>query len=92
MAYIDPKMVKSPKGRVAQLEVLKDFGEGKYSVAKMLWDGKPAVGVRWNGGDSGDMFEGLGNPQSRGIATWFIMPGSIADIVMAGLDKLEPNA
>lgn len=79
MAYIDPRMVLSPKGRVENLAVIFDGGEGSYSVARMDWDGEPRLGVRWNGGDG----EGLGNPQSRGIATWFILPDTIADLVTA---------
>ena len=58
MAYIDPKIVQSPKGRVKNLNVIFDGGEGSYSVAHMDWDGNAAVGVRWNGGAT----EGLGNP------------------------------
>jgi len=79
------------KGRVKNLKVLKDFGEGNYSVAEMLRDDNPAVGVRWNGGDSGDMFQGLGNPQSRGIATWFILPEPLAKLALDNLDKLTAN-
>lgn len=82
MAYIDPKIVQSPKGRVKNLNVIFDGGEGSYSIAHMDWDGNAAVGVRWNGGDT----EGLGNPQSRGIATWFILPDKIAALVKANID------
>lgn len=80
MAYIDPKMVLSPKGRVEDLVVLYDGGEHSYAVARMTWDKSPgAIGVRWNGGEG----EGVGNPQSRGVATWFILPEPIAKIVEA---------
>lgn len=76
MAYVDPNLVKSPKGRVDDLHVLHDSGEGGFSIAEMTWDGKPgAVGARWNGGDG----EGMGNPQSRGIPTWFILPEPLAN-------------
>lgn len=75
MAYMNPSMVRSPKGRVADLDVLHDGGEGSFSIARMTWDGTPdVIGVRWNGGTK----EGLGNPQSRGIATWFILPEPLA--------------
>jgi len=85
MAYIDPKMVLSPKGRVENLGVIFDGGEHSYSVARMDWDKNPALGVRWNGGEK----EGLGNPQSRGIATWFILPKDIADLVEANPTALK---
>ena len=80
MAYIDPKMVLAPKGRVGDLSVIHDGGEHSYSVARMTWDKHPgAIGVRWNGGQG----EGVGNPQSRGVATWFILPEPIAKMVEA---------
>ena len=87
MAYIDPKIVLSPKGRVENLSVIFDGGEHSYSVARMDWDKNPALGVRWNGGDK----EGLGNPQSRGIATWFILPKDIADLVEVNPTALKGN-
>ena len=64
MAYIDPRMVTSPKGRVERLDVIFDGGEGDYAVANMLWDGQPATGVRWNGGDQGEKFQGLAIPRA----------------------------
>jgi hypothetical protein len=90
VAYINPNLVTSPKGRVANLTVIYDGGEGDYSVATMLWDGKPATGVRWNGGD-GAMFQGLGNPQSRGIPTWFILPDPIAELISKNPAALRSN-
>lgn len=89
MAYIDPRMVTSPKGRVDRLDVIHDFGEGEYAVATLLWDGLPAVGVRWNGGDTPGAFQGLGNPQSRGIPTWFILPDAIATLVKDNPEALR---
>jgi hypothetical protein len=35
------------------------------------WDGRKVLAARWNG-SSADT--GIGNPQSRGIPTWFILP------------------
>jgi hypothetical protein len=73
---------------VSDLNIIFDGGESSYSVAKLRWDGDPAVAVRWNGGDSAP-FQGLGNPQSRGIPTWFILPDSIADLVKAHPGSLQ---
>lgn len=87
MPYHDPKKVLSPKGRIHKLEVLHDGGSGSFAVARMRWDGDLAVGVRWNGG--GETFEDLGNPQSRGIPTWFILPDEIAQLVEANLASLS---
>lgn len=91
MAYINPRLVTSPKGRVEKLHVIHDSGEGDYAVATMLWDGQPRMGVRWNGGDKGEIFQGLGSPQSRGIATWFILPDPISELVRAHPDALVPS-
>jgi hypothetical protein len=48
----------------------------------MRWDGAEALGVRWNG--SPDNL--LGNPQSRGIPTWYILPDEIAAPLRARYD------
>lgn len=93
MAYIDPRLVTSPKGRVKNLAVIYDGGEGDYAVADMLWDDEPAKGVRWNGGDGENgMFQGLGNPQSRGIPTWFILPKPLAEIIVDNPHALVANS
>jgi hypothetical protein len=74
MAHTSPDTVLSPKTSVSELRVLLNTGEGGYSLAAMRWDGTEALGVRWNGGPDNL----LGNPQSRGIPTWFILPDEIA--------------
>ena len=86
MAYIDPGTVQSPKGRVANIDVLYDKGptEFSWSIARMKWDGSDAVGIRWNGDQSNG-----GSPQSRGNATWFIVPSEIADAVVEAAAALE---
>lgn len=86
MAYFDPRMVISPKASVeaGSVSVVYDGGEWQdndawagWSVAELVWDGNSAVGVRWNGDG-----KGVGNPQSRGVPTWFILPDAIASIVL----------
>jgi hypothetical protein len=74
VTYTSPETVLSPKASVSNLRVLLNTGEGGYSLASMRWDGDERLGVRWNG--SPDNL--LGNPQSRGIATWFVLPEEIA--------------
>jgi len=88
MVYVNPQLVTSLKGRVKNLKNVHDGGEGEFSVATMLWDDNDATGVRWNGGD-GETFQGLGNPQSRGIPTWFILPEPIAKLVAANIKTLS---
>lgn len=72
--FTRPETVLSPKGSVSDLRVLLDTGEDGWSVASMLWDGKPSLGIRWNGHQKNP----IGNPQSRGIPTWFVLPDDLA--------------
>jgi len=72
--YTDPETVLSPKTSISNVRVLMNTGEDGWSVASLQWDGKDAIGIRWNGGPQNP----LGNPQSRGIATWFIAPDEVA--------------
>ena len=74
--YVDPRTVRSPKAYISKLRVIYDGGEDDFSLAELIWDGEPSLGIRWNG-DS----EGIGSPQSRGIPTWFILPGKIETII-----------
>ena len=82
MSYIHPKMVLSPTAILSDLEVVFDGGENQWSVAKFKWNGQAVVGIRWNGGSADPRFPGMGNPQSRGVPTWFILPEPVADVVL----------
>ncbi len=73
MAYRDPRTVVSPRNLVSELNVIFDGGAKSYSVALMKWENRDAVGVRWNGEDNS-----VGNPQSRSVPTWFILPYEVA--------------
>ena len=88
MAYIHPSIVKSPKDRLGNVNVIIDKGEDLWAVAEVEWDGKSRMGVRWNGGETAKGFPGVGNPQSRGVPTWFILPDEIADLVRKNLKSL----
>lgn len=72
--YIDPQIVTSPKAKLSELKVIADFGADEYSVAIFNWEGNRVVGVRWNGGKDNP----IGNPKSRGIPTWFVLPDAVA--------------
>lgn len=91
MAYVHPSLVISPKtsitpGSVRVLHDGSELREGKpwtgWSVAKLEWDGSDAVGIRWNGGGAS-----MGNPQSRGVPTWFILPDAVAEEVVKAIRK-----
>ena len=77
MSYVDPKDVKSPKNKVSDLCVIYDGGEAQWALAQMKWGDDLIIGLRWNGTSK----EPIGNPQSHGIPTWFILPDEIANII-----------
>jgi len=75
MPYIRPEHVLSPKQHVAEvIEVIHDPGPGGMSVARIVWDNREVIATRWNGNDE----RPLGNPVSRGQATWFVVDGYAA--------------
>lgn len=82
MSYIKPEMVLSPKNRITELEIIYDDGENSWALAKMKWDGNPVTSLRWNGGSKDPRFPGIGNPQSRGVPTWFVLPDEVSDAIL----------
>ncbi len=90
MAYVDPNSVQSPKGLVRDIEVVFDKGptSESWSIARLKWDQKQSVGIRWNG-EVGK--PGSGTPQSRGNATWFIVPDELAASVLEAARNLETS-
>jgi hypothetical protein len=85
MAYVEPATVWAPKASIRSVEVLYNRGSGEWSAARVIWDGKERIGIRWNGGDDGP---GIGNPQSRGNATWFILPSELEEVILNKIDDL----
>ncbi len=78
MAYINPETVLAPRNRIKSTEVLYNGGEGEWSVARLEFDDHECLGMRWNGADGQP---GIGNPQSHGQPTWFVIPDTLADII-----------
>jgi len=79
MTYIPPEEVTSPQRHWHLIKVLNDKGEGDSALALGRWDNKGVLAVRWNGG--GDT--PVGNPQSRGLPTWFILPDEYSEAVIS---------
>ena len=78
MAYVKPQEVLSPRAKVGRiLEVIHDPGEGRMSVARIVWEQDEVVATRWNGTNA----QPLGNPVSRGHATWFVVDQYAAESV-----------
>jgi hypothetical protein len=88
VTYIDPKTVLSPRGSVSSVEVVFNTGPGgqSWSIARLMWEDQPAVGIRWNGEDGNE--RGVGTPQARGNPTWFIVPAELADCVLSHAEML----
>lgn len=72
MAYIKPDYVTSPKASWKLNCVIYDEGEGNIAIAYGEWHKEKVIAMRWNG--KNDLHKALGNPQSSGNATWFILP------------------
>jgi hypothetical protein len=82
MAYIDPDTVVAPRSRVTAVEVVHNAGE--WSVARLEYDGEECLGIRWNGNEREP---GIGNPQSHGRPTWFVVPDELAEVIRAEIEK-----
>lgn len=86
MTYIKPEMVVSPKGKISDLKVVFDGGEKSWALSELKWEGKQVMALRWNGGSEDQRFPGIGNPQSRGVPTWFILPDEVGKAVLSMLE------
>jgi hypothetical protein len=83
MPYVDPISVVSPKNLVRSLDVL--YNAGEWSAALLDFDGAECLGIRWNGGENEP---GIGNPQSHGRPTWFVVPEELTAVVRERVEEL----
>jgi len=84
--YITPSAVVSPKRSWTLIAVLDEGTEGQSALAIGRWDGNVVLAMRWNG----DANNPIGNPQSRGLPTWFVVPERYYDDVLAN-KELAPD-
>jgi hypothetical protein len=85
--YHKPADVLSPKDCISNVRTIYDGGAnpGEFSVAIVEWNEEPCIGVRWNITereiDDEDKISGkkicVGEPNSRGYPTWFILPNDL---------------
>jgi hypothetical protein len=80
MPYILPNEVISPQESWKLIKIIYDEGEGRIAVAYGEWENEKVIAIRWNG--SNEPNKSLGNPQSTGHATWFILPKDFGDIIV----------
>jgi hypothetical protein len=94
--YITPDKVVSPKRNWSLSRVLEkgdqpDSNGQRVAIAAGRWrddgdrDGRPVLAMRWNGHEG----HKIGNPQSRGLPTWFIVPKRLEESVLVTLSKDE---
>ena len=70
---MNPENVIYPLKNIKDVKVLYTDETDNFSIASVLWNDNNRIAIRWNGyGDN------LGYPQSRGKATWFILPQKVA--------------
>lgn len=82
VAHIPPNRVLSPKRNWVLVTVLVDEGEGGVALALGRWDGDPVLAIRWNGTPD----RPIGNPQSRGLPTWFVISVQFRQAILDSLD------
>jgi hypothetical protein len=76
--YVEPGDVHSPRNNWVLIAVLDAAKDGECALAVGRWEGVPVLAMRWNGTKENR----LGNPQSRGIPTWFIVPEKYNDALL----------
>jgi len=81
--YIPASRVTSPKLHWSLIAVLKDEQDGGGVLAIGRWDNDPVLAMRWNGGGDSP----IGNPQSRGLPTWFVVPHTYDEAILGTLSS-----
>ena len=81
-SYPQPEDVTSPKRNWSLIKVIYKGSPDDYSIAVGRWDNVPCLGIRWNACEE----RPVGNPQSRGLPTWFILPQPLEGAVLGTLD------
>jgi hypothetical protein len=76
--------VTSPRRRWSLIQILDDPKQPVSCVLALgRWDNHPVLAMRWNG----DAENPIGNPQSRGLPTWFIVPDRYFGPLIATLPR-----
>jgi hypothetical protein len=85
-----PEDVLSPKQHWNLIAVLDDGSssgeENNCALALGRWDNNPVLAVRWNRHKDNP----IGNPQSRGVPTWFILPEKYNEAILQ-LGAISPE-
>lgn len=81
---VNPEDVVHPKPQVREVNVLINKGIGSFSIATLMWNNSLRIAIRWNGDN-----ESIGQPQSCGYPTWFIIPKEIALSYAESIGNIE---
>ncbi len=87
LKYVAPEQVHSPRRCWTLVAVVYDEEEGGAAAAIGRWDGEPVLVMRWNGSEGNP----IGNPQSRGLPTWFVVPDVFHDALLNTILKSRPE-
>jgi hypothetical protein len=97
MRYIKPERVVSPKSHWLLRRLLYDGGPPGtgtgWSAAIGQWRDDEhgwteVLAVRWNGTNESP----LGNPQSRGLPIWFVVPPELDAVVRETIENLKSQS
>ena len=80
--FPQPEEVTAPKLHWSLIKVIYRGDPEEYSIAIGKWDNEPCLAIRWNACES----RPVGNPQSRGLPTWFILPNPLVQPILSTLD------
>lgn len=99
--YYDPEKVVSPRDCISEVTTIFDGGADydkhePFSLAVVTWDGEKRIGIRWNvtyrEWEDQDKKSGVkmcvGEPNSRGYPTWFMLPVSFLAELLSGTSKV----
>ena len=81
--YPQPEGITAPKLHWSLIKVLHKGDPEDYSIAIGKWDNESCLALRWNACEG----RPIGNPQSRGLPTWFIVPNPLVDPILGTLDS-----
>lgn len=105
----DPAKIFSPKDCISEVKVIfNGTHKDNYSLAIVKWKGINKIAIRWNINQrewnnqdkKNGLVECIGEPNSRGYATWFMLPppflrslisgnGEIVDVIKESLINIE---
>jgi hypothetical protein len=96
--YHKPEGVKSPQDCIDSVVKIfdGDTENGAFSLAKITWEGTDCIGIRWNvtqrewndPNKKNGSKKCVGEPNSRGYPTWFILPDDFIESLLSGNSEI----